>query len=60
MTDETYCYKLKIARLAYRDIRAVLDKYENDNLVNIRTHWDGCITVDDEIFHDYQLRDKEE
>lgn len=29
MTDELYCYKLKIARLAYRDIRAVLDKYEN-------------------------------
>lgn len=51
----------KIAKLAYRDIRSVIDRWEskNDCDFGIYTHWDGCISVNDEIFHEHELSDNE-
>lgn len=50
----------KIAKIAYRDIRAVIDLWEceNDCKFGIYAHWDGCITVDDELFHEHELREE--
>lgn len=49
----------KIAKLAYRDIRFVIDKWEveNDCVFGIHVHWDGCITVGDEFFNERELMD---
>lgn len=58
--DPTYPYKLRIACMAYKQIKAALDQVEGrDGLIDIYCHWDGCITVDDELFHESQLREKE-
>lgn len=55
--DDTYAYKSRLAKAAYRDIRAVMDKWEGrENLIDICCHWDECITVDDTLFHGHQLR----
>lgn len=54
--------KLAMARIAYKEIMEVIDKWENLNKYNtmyFSFHWDGCITVDDELFHEHQLREKE-
>lgn len=56
--------KRHIAKLVYREIRAVIDKWEYSSAgvphLDISANWDGCITVDDELFHEHQLRDYEE
>jgi hypothetical protein len=56
--------KLQIARMAYRDIRSAIDKWQCDEdpliYINIYSHWDGCITVDDELFQERELRINDE
>ena len=54
--DKTYDLKLAIAKIAYKEIRAAIDKFE-DNGLDICAHWDECISVDDELFHGHQLRE---
>lgn len=49
-------YKLEIAKLAYNEMRAVIDKYENMGL-DICFHWDECISVDEELFHRDELQE---
>jgi hypothetical protein len=56
MNDETYKLQLKIAKLAYREIKAAIDKFEKSGL-DIRAHWNECICVDDELFHGHQLNE---
>ncbi len=48
-----------IARLAYKEIREVMDKWESlgeYGYLPLMCHWDECITVDDTLFHGHQLR----
>lgn len=52
--------RLAIAKLAYKDIRAVIDKWDCNRDLPILFHWEGCITVDDELYHEHQLRDYQE
>ena len=50
--------KRAIARLAYEEISAVINKWEslgNYGDLHFCAHWDGCITVDDELFHERQI-----
>ncbi len=55
-----YSQKLQIARWAYRDIKVAIERWENDyKHIQVLAHWDECITVDDELFHGYQLRQKD-
>lgn len=49
-----------IAKLAYREIEAVVEKYEFFYGVKVNCHWNRHITVDDTGFEGYQLRKKEE
>lgn len=59
MNDPTYPYKLRIAHMAYKQVREAIDSVEGrEYLIDILCHWDGCITVDDELFHEHQLRDR--
>lgn len=54
--------KRAIAKLAYKEIKSVIDKWESlgeYNYLPLCCHWDGCITVDDTLFHEYQLREYE-
>lgn len=54
--DFTYPYKLKIAQMAYKQVRKAIDEVESNHMkIPILCHWDGCITVDDELFHERQL-----
>ena len=52
--------KLQIARMAYKDINQSIEKWQRPELCGndlpILCHWDGCITVDDELFHERELR----
>jgi len=50
--------KLRIAKMAYREIEEAIKKYEDQQEVLIRAHWDECITVDDELFHGPELRER--
>jgi len=52
----------KIAKIAYRDIKSVIDKWEkeNDCIFSIHFHWDGCITINDELFHERELIDNKD
>ena len=55
--DLCYAYKLRIAKLAYKEVQAAMDKFQRDGtLIDVLFHWDECITVDDELFHGFQLR----
>lgn len=56
MDKYTYELKLAIAKLVYNEIIAVVNKFENSGL-DIRAHWDECISVDDELFQGRQLRE---
>ena len=51
--------KLYVARMAYKEIKQVIDKWEKSeqypNL--IYACWDECISVDDELFHHWELKD---
>ena len=50
--------KLRIAKIAYRDIKSVIEKWDDHSMdLPICFHWDGCITVDDELFHEHELRE---
>ena len=55
-----YLDKLLIARQAYYDINQVIDKYENTEKQSVWFCWDGCIQVDDELFHEHQIRQTKE
>ncbi len=50
---------LYIAKIAYADIQAVIDKWESQNscYFGIHAHWDGCVTVDEFLFHEHELRE---
>lgn len=52
MNDE---WKLKIAKMAYKEIMEVISKYESTGFIHL--NWDECITVDDELFLMRDLRD---
>ena len=55
--------KRALAQLAYEEISAVIQKWErlgNYGYLPFSCNWDGCITVDDELFHEWQLRKSEE
>lgn len=47
--------KLKIARLAYKEIIAAIKKWEEYSGQEIRCNWDEYITVDGEGFGYYEL-----
>ena len=52
----------KIARIAYKDIKSVIQEWEveNDCQFGIHANWDGCITVGDEFFNERELMDYQE
>jgi hypothetical protein len=52
-------YRLSIAKAAYKEIKAAIDKYEKDSVLDIDlcAHWDGCISIDDTIFHEDELKE---
>ncbi len=51
--------KLQNARLAYNEIKELIDKWEID--CGVMCHWDEFISVDDESFSYFDLReDKDE
>jgi len=43
-SDIAFALKLMMAKLAYRDIQAVVEKYEHDYNVIFNCHWDQHIT----------------
>ncbi len=45
---------LMIARLAYKEIKEVIDKWEID--CGVMCHWDECIIVDGDGFNYLELR----
>ena len=50
--------KRAIARLAYEEISAVVEKWEslgNYNYIPLNCHWPKKITVDDEEFYQFML-----
>ncbi len=54
--------KRALARLAYSEINEVIEKWESlgkYNYLDFSAHWDGCITVDNELFHEWQLKNEE-
>lgn len=53
--DDERKLKLAIAKIAYKEIQAAIDKFEGKF---IHAHWDECITVDDELFHGHELREE--
>ncbi len=51
--------KRAIARLAYEEISAAIEKWESLSLYGylpVSAHWTGTITVDGEIFEKWQLK----
>ena len=54
MSKKSYEENLLIAKEAYRQIKTVIDEFESQNIHHC-AHWDGCISVDDELFHERQL-----
>lgn len=50
---------LLIARLAYRDIKRVIDEWEISSGFDLNVHWNGIIVVDGDVFHPHQLDDEE-
>lgn len=55
--------KLQIAKWAFRDISQAIEKWQNyphpKDGIAIDANWDGKITVDDETFTAFELREKE-
>jgi hypothetical protein len=50
-----------IAKIAYKDIKAAINKFQEDpDYVDIICHWDGCITVGEYFFHEHELRKRED
>ena len=54
----TYNEKLALARICYKKISQAIEECEA--LGEIQCCWYECIGVDDELFHRYQLIEKEE
>lgn len=52
--------KLAIAKIAYRQIKDVIDQWESGYDNPIKIDWEGCITIDHEFFDDFELEDHEE
>jgi len=50
--------KLAIAKIAYKQIKAAIDNFEDQNGLQICAHWDECISVDDELFHSDEMREE--
>lgn len=48
--------KLRIARMAYKEIKEAIENWE-DSYGIVRCHWDGCISVDDEFFQERELKE---
>jgi hypothetical protein len=53
---------LKIAKIAYKEINDVVTKWNSGvmNYLPICFGWDGCITVGNHGFLEYELREVEE
>ena len=53
--------KRRIAKIVFAEIKAVIDKWE-DRCGDLPIHffWDGCISVDDEFFHEHELREMDD
>lgn len=52
--------KLRIAKLAYVEISSAINKwnkFSEDTGISFSAHWDGCVTVDDTLFHEHELKD---
>ena len=47
----------KIARIAYKEMNAVVEKWNHGviDYLPVKFHWDGCITVGEEFFNEYEL-----
>jgi len=58
--DQAFALKLMMAKLAYRDIQAVVEKYEHDYNVIFNCHWERRITIDGTTFEGYTLRKPED
>lgn len=50
--------RLAIAKLAYLQISRAIDELEATGIIN--GHWDGCISVDGELFDSPELKEEEE
>ena len=59
-SDIAFALKLMIAKLAYRDIQDIIEKYERDYNVIVNCHWDRRISVDGTLFLGYQLKKPED
>jgi len=51
--------KLKIAKMAYKEIMQSIQKFESQESFFFCAHWDECISVDDELFHGHELNEKD-
>lgn len=60
MNNYTYEEKLHIAKEAYKGVSYAINAVEAYLDCEILCHWDGSITVDDEIFNEHQLREIKE
>lgn len=55
-----YSHKLQLAQQAYKEIMDVIQIWESKfPAFRFCAHWDGCITIEDELFHEHQLRHEE-
>ena len=55
--------KRAIARLAFKEIRAVIDKWEslgNYGTIPVDCGWNGDICVEGKLFKDWELRESDE
>ena len=50
-----YQENLKIAKLAYKEIKSAIDKFENDTNHQINLCWDECIWVNGDFFNSHEL-----
>jgi hypothetical protein len=46
--------KLKIACTAYHQVKTAIEIVERIN-PEVHCHWDGCITVGEELFHEREM-----
>lgn len=55
-----FIQKLGIAKMVYQSIKNTVDCFENRQEISIHVHWDGCVTVDGELFNKEELQVKDE
>lgn len=58
LKDDIYLYKKLIAKMVYQDIKTIIDSYESLGF-DIDFSWGECISVDDELFDESDLREDE-